>query len=107
MPYAIRDATGRITSLLSDSPGPNAEFLPPTHVDVLRFIYGDAEKGELLALDLDFIRVIEDVIDALLERNILRYTDLSPAVQAKLNRRRRVRAGFTSMLEPEDDIIKL
>jgi hypothetical protein len=106
MPYVTRNAAGEVITLHSECPRAGAEFLPPEHVDVLRFIYGDKEKGEMAALDLGFIRVIEDVIDALLERNILRFTDLTPAVQDKLNRRRRTRAGFTSMLETEDDLIR-
>ena len=108
MPYITRNAEGQIIGLLAQAAADSAEFLPPENLEVLQFLYGDAVKGEMVALDLEFIRVIEDLIDVLVDRNILMFTDLSPAVQAKLNRRRLVRGGARSMLDMhEEDIIKL
>lgn len=106
MPYATRNSEGQITALLAEA-ADSAEFLPPEHVDVLRFVYGDAVKGEMAALDLEFIRVIEDVIDVLVMRNTLRFSDLSPAVREKLNRRRQVRGAQPMLNLNEDGIIKL
>jgi hypothetical protein len=108
MPYITRNAEGQVIGLLAQAATDRAEFLPPENLEVLQFLYGDAVKGEMMALDLEFIRVIEDLIDVLVDRNILLITDLSAAVQAKLNRRRQVRGGACSMLGMnEQDIIKL
>ncbi|MDD5328695.1 MAG: hypothetical protein PHX38_01715 [Sulfuricella sp.] len=107
MPYVTRNAEGKIVALLAEAPADGTEFLSPESVEVLQFVYGDAVKGEMAALDLEFIRVIEDVIDVLVQRNTLLYTDLSPAVQAKLNRRRQVRGGSPMLSMNDDDIIRL
>lgn len=106
MPYVIRDSEGKITALLAEATD-NAEFLPPEHSDVFKFIYGDTVKGEMVALDLEFIRVIEDVIDVLVKRNTLMFSDLSPSVREKLNRRRQVRGSQPIVGMNDDDIIKL
>lgn len=57
------------------------------------------------ALDEDFIRVLEDLIDALLANGVLRVTDLPPQAMEKLNRRKKVRERLRDSLDliPEDD----
>lgn len=56
-------------------------------------------------LDNDFIRVLEDLIDALLSNGALRLTDLPPQALEKLNRRKQVRERLRNSLDllPEDD----
>lgn len=56
-------------------------------------------------LDDDFIRVLEDLIDALLSNGALRLTDLPPQALEKLNRRKQVRERLRNSLDllPEDD----
>jgi hypothetical protein len=50
-------------------------------------------------LDADFVRVIEDVIDTLIARNIINITDLPGEAQAKLFARKsfRERAGRNAL----------
>ena len=48
-------------------------------------------QQDFSALDDDFIRVLEDLIDALLSNGTLRLTDLPPQALEKLNRRKQVR----------------
>jgi len=90
MPYVIRNAAGEIESLHSSSPSSQAELLPPEHPELLAFVMGK-QDGRMDSLDLDFIRVIEDVITLLVEKRVFRYTDLPEAVQQKLNQRRTTR----------------
>ncbi len=63
-------------------------------------------QAELSALDADFIRVLEDLIDALLANGTLRVTDLPPEAMAKLNRRKSARKRMRDALdlidEPDD-----
>ncbi len=91
MPYVERDASGKVISMHQNASAPGAELLSPEHPDVLTFLYGEAQKAELLALDLGFIRVIEDLIYLLVSRNLIYFTDLPGPVQAKLNSRQRAR----------------
>ena len=64
-------------------------------------------KGQLdfSALDEDFIRVLEDLIDALLTNGTLRLTDLPPQALEKLHRRKQVRERLRNSLDllPDDD----
>lgn len=66
-----------------------------------------SRKGQqdFSALDDDFIRVLEDLVDALLSNGTLRLTDLPPQALEKLNRRKQVRERLRNSLDllPDDD----
>ena len=66
---------------------------------------GQSSRQELSALDADFIRVLEDLIDALLTNGTLRLTDLPPQALEKLHRRKQVRERLRNSLDllPDDD----
>lgn len=53
----------------------------------------------LSALDADFIRVLEDLIDALLANGTLRLTDLPPLALAKLSQRKQARERLRDSLD--------
>ena len=96
MPFVTRHSSGSITSLHreepSDAAGP-AEFLDDDHPDVQAFVGNGAGTGSegFGRLDADFVRVIEDVIDTLIVKNILNITDLPEQAQAKLFARKSFR----------------
>lgn len=59
-------------------------------------------------MDVEFIRVLEDLIDALLAKGVLRLTDLPPQALEKLNRRKSVRRRLRDsldLIEDEDGIL--
>lgn len=60
-----------------------------------------AVQREIVQSDLEMIRVYEDLVDLLIGKNLVLLTDLPPAAQDKLLRRKRLRA----MLSPLADII--
>lgn len=60
-------------------------------------------KSALRDLDADFIRVLEDLIDALLANGTLRVTDLPAEAMAKLNQRKSARARLRDSLNLLDD----
>lgn len=64
-------------------------------------------KNDFSALDEDFIRVLEDVIDALLSNGALRLTDLPPQALEKLNQRKQQRERLRNSLDllPDDDVL--
>ena len=64
---------------------------------------GQSSRQELSALDADFIRVLEDLIDALLSNGTLRLTDLPPQALEKLSQRKRVRQRLRNSLDLIDD----
>lgn len=67
------------------------------------------QKGsnDFSALDEDFIRVLEDLIDALLSNGALRLTDLPPHALEKLNQRKQQRERLRNSLDllPDDDAL--
>jgi hypothetical protein len=93
--YARKDADGNIVAL-SRSPGDRADHawsvLPNDAPEVLDFIeelVGQESAGDVLRdSDLSFVRVLEDVIDLLIERSVIRFTDLPLPAQTKLLQRR-------------------
>ncbi|MGB6008628.1 hypothetical protein [Castellaniella sp.] len=67
----------------------------------------DRIKQDLSELDAGFIRVLEDLIDALIANGSLRLTDLPPQALEKLNLRKRARRRLHDALDliPDDDNI--
>ena len=98
MPYVRRNAEGQIESLHRSEVEGAGEFVSPEHPEVLAFL-DPAGGGDFSKLDADFVRVIEDLIDTLLTKNILNVTDLPAEAQAKLFARKsfRERAGRNSL----------
>ena len=98
MPYVRRNAQGEVTSLHRHAEAGTSEFLPDDHGDVRAFL-GQASgsgSGEGFArLDADFVRVLEDVIDTLVAKNLINITDLPAEAQAKLFSRKSFRERST------------
>ena len=95
MPFIRRNAQGAIDSLHRRDEG-GAEFLPDDHPDVRAFLGNPAPQAEAFAsLDADFIRVIEDVIDTLISKNVINITDLPLEAQTKLFGRKGYRERAT------------
>ncbi len=92
MYHVVRDPQGLVISLHRE-PVDGAELLPSNHPDVLAFL-GQGEGRSFAEMDANLVRVLEDLIDALLKRNILRITDLPPEAQQKLIDRKTFRSRF-------------
>ncbi|MGI9277910.1 MAG: hypothetical protein ACR2PT_24070 [Endozoicomonas sp.] len=62
------------------------------------------------AADADFIRVLEDVIDLLIEKQVIQFTELPNPVQSKLLNRRRYREELrgaddtTNLLDGDEEL---
>ncbi len=107
MLYVGRDGEGRIVEVHPMPLGRANEPLPADNPEVLQFIHERWRQNELSSLDREFIRVIEDVIELLINKNLILFTDLPQAVQAKLNRRNEVRQLTNyQLLDGSDDVIK-
>ncbi|HEY8975580.1 MAG TPA: hypothetical protein VIN75_15280 [Burkholderiaceae bacterium] len=85
MPFIRRNASGAIDSLHRRDEG-GCEFVPDDHPDVRAFLGAAAPSHDqnFATLDADFIRVIEDVIDTLISKNVINITDLPLEAQTKL-----------------------
>jgi hypothetical protein len=74
--------------------------MPCPHCD-----HAEPKDDGFARLDADFVRVIEDVIDTLIARNVINITDLPDQAQAKLFARKsfRERAGRNALKLFDDD----
>ena len=110
MLYVSRDSAGQIDELHPMPVGKAQEALPADNAEVLQFIHDRWRQNELDQLDREFVRVIEDMIELLMSKDLIMFTDLPSKVQEKLLRRKEIREkqfddGAFRM--GSDDIIQL
>lgn len=115
MPYVSRGAEGLVSGIFL-KPNPNAtEFLPNDHPDILAFFGGvlpenldQTALGDLSQSDIAFIRVIEDVVDLLINKQIVTFTDLPEKARAKILERKDARgrlAGSNDLVVPDEGLL--
>lgn len=109
--YVKRDPDGMVIAAFA-SPQPDAaELLPAHHADLRAFLSGQPDgsaEADLALTDVEMARVVEDVIEVLIGRNVLQITDFPPAVRDKLLRRRRARGrlrGIENLVGGDDQIL--
>lgn len=98
MPYVIRDDHGKVVKASARSIM-GAELLPHNNPEIVEFLktHGQDPKqvedalGELRRTDAEMSRAVEDVIMALLKKNILKMTDMPKAVQDRMALRVKMR----------------
>lgn len=102
MPYIQRDNSGSITAVSVEQTGPIAEWIEtdaPELRDYLTRLAGDHPHvaGALEESDHALVRVVDDLVNMLVEKNLMRFTDLPEAAQRKLLARRSLRQSLTSL----------
>ncbi|MEQ9642925.1 MAG: hypothetical protein RIM84_23080 [Alphaproteobacteria bacterium] len=109
--YVQRDIDGRIIAAFATEQPGAGEALADDHPDLVAFLLGIA-PGEpaatLLRSDLEMARVVEDMIEVLIRRNVIQITDFPEVVRDKLLRRRQDRgrlAGIADLMPDADDQI--
>jgi len=93
-----RDAGGKIIAVYQQQTGDGLEEISDEHQDLRDFV---KESGldaghdkELIESDLGLARVLEDLIDVLIQNKVMQFTDLPQAAQKKLLARRGLRKEF-------------
>ena len=61
------------------------------------------DNSALGETDLSLVRVIEDVVELLISKNIILFTELPPAAQDKMMRRKKLRSQRSNDLQLLDD----
>lgn len=112
MPYVQRNNDGNIIALLNIPSAGAAEQLSSSDPEVLEFLQdsGSSEisKAFLSSSDTDLVRVIEDLIDLLIDKNLILMTEFPAAAQQKLINRKSARELFnknTTLMVDKDDIL--
>ena len=90
MPFVQRNHDGQIIAITQSASG-SGEYLPVDHPELAIFLASpgmsdgpEMKSLQMLFSDLKMIRVIEDVIDILMAKNLIIFSDLPPAVQEKI-----------------------
>ncbi|MCV6613408.1 MAG: hypothetical protein OIF35_00420 [Cellvibrionaceae bacterium] len=95
MPYIQRDLNGKISALSVKSGPEFTEYLSPTHPDLVTFLATSHDTSHSLAAleesDMEFVRITEDLVNTLVEKSVILFTDLPQAVQQKLLAREKLR----------------
>lgn len=93
MAYVLKNAQGKIIAAsASENLGDSWVFVENTEKEYLGFLEQSlTESNSFRESDIHLARVLEDLIALLIERNTIRFTDLPPAAQKRLNDRQSMR----------------
>jgi hypothetical protein len=100
--YVRRNPAGLVISLHREPQADAQEFLAADHADVQVFFGAAPEPAPVTTtpretfdrMDTELIRVLEDLVNVLIGKNVIELTDLPPEAQAKLL----LRKGFRERL---------
>jgi hypothetical protein len=88
--FIVRDSDGRISGLSATA----ADGAEPA-------VFDDPQVQDFLRdLDIDLVRVLEDVVDLLVARGVFRFTDLPQSAQEKLLFRKNLRSQWQAVPDP-------
>lgn len=112
MPYVNRDEQGETVQLLDAPMEENSQWLELSDPHVIAFLQNapsaDNLKDSLASSDNEMVRVVEDLVEMLMEKQVFVFTELPEAVQNKLNARRKLRHevnAISNLIGEEDDIL--
>ncbi len=98
MPYVTRDADGRIAAIYGE-PLEGTEEMAADNIEIREFVsHGDTEAGarwQFMESDMALVRVLEDLVEVLMDKGVILATDLPAPAQRKLAARRGLRKEFT------------
>jgi hypothetical protein len=100
MLYIERDNAGNIIALHNKPENGAKEQKSIMDEEILEFLNKSVDTDpwiQLLSLsDIGIIRILEDLIDLLIRKNIIMFTDLPDEAQSKIKERKRVREKMDS-----------
>lgn len=111
MLYVRRDQNNNIVAIYNSPADGATEEVSSYSEEVMAFLLeGQSETAttEFLShTDTHVVRVVEDLIDLLIKKNIIMLTELPAGAQMKLNRRQRAREKLhdLSLIIDRDDIL--
>ncbi len=112
MIYVERNSEGNIINV-ELTPDNHREEISVGDPELIEFIKQSPHCEELTnlilhRLDLDMVRVIEDLLDIMIDRDLIRFTDLPIPVQEKLMFKRKIRTlSNEKTLLQEEEILNL
>lgn len=104
MPFIKRNDQGQICGVSLTPQNDHIESADEDAPELDAFVRQLADaQGMISGTDMPLVRVLEDLIDLLIDGGIIRFTDLPEAAQSKLMNRRRLREALRPGLDLLDD----
>lgn len=106
--YVSRDETGALRRVSREATPECREWLPGDDPELDRFLGREEARDPMQATDLELVRVLEDLIQVLMEKGVISFTDLPDAARDKLLTRQSLRRRLNSVNlldDEEDDVI--
>ncbi len=106
--YIKRNAQGGIELVSREATPDCKEFLAPDSPELLDFLMADegsSGRAHFQASDLAFVRVLEDVIEVLMDKGVISFTELPEPAQQKVMERQTLRRRLNglSLVGNEDE----
>lgn len=109
MVYVERNQKGEIISLCKNAETPGMECKLSVDTEILDFfdsVGSCSERFQLLAsTDATTARIVEDVVDLLVSKNLIMFTELPEEAQQKIRARKRIRKDIDQESIIVDDIL--
>jgi len=109
--YIKRNAAGDIMSAQTTQIEEGEQWVEDNNPELLDFLKAKEDKHPiqqfLVGTDFEMVRVIEDLIDLLVAKQVFVFTELPVAVQSKLNARKELRKDLNpleTLIGDSDDI---
>ncbi len=106
--YVKRDTNGAICAVSIECETDVCEAVASDSIELSRFLerHTPQVKESLAHSDLQMARVMEDVVNLLIDKHVIQFTELPNAAQQKLMSRREMRGQFQAinLLSDEEDI---
>jgi hypothetical protein len=95
MVFVKRDSNNQVISVCLEKTPEHQESMPLDSPELAVFtsLLANGQK-ELATTDLELVRVLEDLVDLLIERDVIRFTDFPEAAQKKFLARRCLRSSL-------------
>lgn len=101
MPYIQRDKAGQISAVSAEQTQTIAEYIEMDSPELIEYLSQFGEPADvnsaLTESDQALIRVVDDLVNVLVEKNLMRFTDLPEAAQKKLLERKSLRESLTAL----------
>jgi len=103
MAYVERNLQGQIIAVY-ETPQDNAsEYLAIDSPELSQFLISSANKKDVQAAlstsDVALVRVLEDLINTLIDKKVILFTDLPMAAREKLSNREKIRGHLSSLAD--------
>lgn len=111
MPYVIRNASGKISGIFERAEVGVAEEIAADDPELAQFLVDhglnspDSARQLLAGSDLKMIRLVDDLIDLMIDKDVIKFTDLPPVAGEKYLQRQVARKRLQISIVGEDDIL--